>query len=275
MELEKLRAQEPESGDPFRGNRWFRIAIIALGVLAVIGVLVFLLLILGFCAPNRQAANPTPTIEATAVVIVVTQPPATGVATEPTTASATATLVLAAPTLSATALAPATTVLPAATSPSTQPAATATSASAPPTQAGSTTSGRRLPTPSITPPPPSPLTGLSIAGLRYEPPRPVRNDPVYFFATITNRTGQDQNYPVCADVFLPGRKNPLGTTDCNMVTMVPGTAEIPIGFWIGTGIKECIPLRARVVMREQGGELRIPFTTDKGAEFWIDLSVCP
>ncbi len=277
MELENLRAQQPEGGDPFRGNRWFRIAIIGLGALAVIGVLVFLLLILGFCSPN-QVANLTPTIQATAVVLVATQPPATNVAPQPTTAPATATLVVAAPTTSApapspTAVVQATAALPTATVAASAATETTTNNATPvqgptrnrPLLTAIATRGGDM----------GPLTGLFIAGLRYEPAQPVRNNPVTFYATVINRTAKDQNYPLCAEIFLPDGKKPIGTTNCDLRTIVPGRSEIPLGFWIPSGIKQCIPFRARAVLRESGGEKRLDFITENGAEQWIDFSVCP
>lgn len=270
MELENLRSQQPESGDPFRGNRWFRIAIIGLGALAVIGVLVFLLLILGFCNPN-QAANLTPTPQATAVVIVATQPPATSAAPQPTAAPATATLVVAAPTDSAspTSIAQATAVPPTATATTATASTNATPAQGPtpnrPLLTAIAKRGGDM----------GPLSGLYIAGLRYDPARPAPKDPVTFYATVVNRTGKDQNYPLCAEIFLSDGKKPIGTTNCDLRTIAPGRSEIPLGFWIPSGIKQCVPFRARAVLRESGGETRLDFITENGGEHWIDFSVCP
>lgn len=257
MEIENLRKQEPEGGDPMQDNRWFRIAIIALGALAVIGVLIFLLIILGFCAPNRQTTpNPTALPPATAVVIVETQAPPTLVPQQ-----ATATLVLGGPTVA----------------PTNEPAAPTTEATvqptsalaAPPTQAAAL---RATNTPVERP---GALGRLYVGALRYEPPYPVRNEPVNFYVTMLNRTGQEQNYPLCVEVYLPDKAKPLGTTDCNNVTIPNGASEVPVGFWIGTGIKQCISLRARAVMKEQGGEARVPLTNLQGAEVWTDFGVCP
>lgn len=263
MEIENLRKQDPGGNDPFQGNRWFRIAIIALGTLAVIGVLIFLLLILGFCAPNRQATpQSTAKPPATAVVIVETQAPPPTVAPQPT-----ATLVLGAPTVAPTNIsAPATanalvTVAPA--------AATATNAPAQPTRsagvAATADSGER----------PGALGRLYVGALRYDPPNPVRNEPINFYVTMLNRTGQEQNYPLCVEVYLPDKEKPLGTTDCNNVAIPTGVNQIPVGFWIGTGIKQCIELRARAVMKEQGGEARIPLTNLRGEQLWTNFGICP
>lgn len=266
MELENLRKQEPGGNDPFQGNRWFRIAIIVLGALAVIGVLIFLLIILGFCAPNRQASPPaTPKPPATAVVIVETQAP-------PTAAPATATLVLA-PTASETTAANTqpTNAPPAATDTAAQPtvaSATETNVAAQPTRGAIATQAADAERPGA-------LGRLYIGALRYEPPNPVRNEPVNFFVTMLNRTGKEQNYPLCVEIYLPDKEKPLGTTDCNNVTIPVGANQIPVGFWIGTGIKQCIQLRARAVMREQGGEERIPLTNIQGEQLWTDFGVCP
>jgi hypothetical protein len=258
MEIENLRKQEPGGNDPFQGNRWFRIAIIVLGALAVIGVLIFLLIILGFCAPNRQtSANPTTRPPATAVVIVETQAP-------PTAAPATATLVLAPTASEATAAANAqpTNAPPAATETAAQPTAAQPTRGAIATQAAETER-------------PGALGRLYIGAMRYEPPNPVRNEPVNFYVTMLNRTGKEQNYPLCVEIYLPDKAKPLGTTDCNNVTIPMGASEVPVGFWIGTGIKQCIQLRARAVMKEQGGEERIPLTNLRGEQLWTDFGVCP
>ena len=266
MEIENLRKQEPGGGDPMRDNRWFRIAIIVLGALAVIGVLIFLLIILGFCAPNRQA-TPIPTAKppATAVVIVETQAP-------PTAVPATATLVLA-PAASETTAAN--------TQPTNAPAAATDAATqptlAPTTAANSATQPTRgaIATQAADAERPGALGRLYIGALRYDPPNPVRNEPVNFYVTMLNRTGQVQNYPLCVEIYLPDKAKPLGTTDCNNITIPNGASEVPVGFWIGTGIKQCIQLRARAVMKEQGGEARIPLTNLRGDELWTDFGVCP
>lgn len=269
MEIENLRKQEPGDNDPLQGNRWFRIAIIVLGALAVIGVLIFLLIILGFCAPNRETTpNPTARPPATAVVIVETQAPPT-LMQEPTTAAPTATLVLGGPTTAPT------------NEPAAQPttAAPATDAAAQPTSAPAATTNaqptRAALATAVAQERPGALGRLYIGALRYEPPYPVRNEPVNFYVTMLNRTGQEQNYPLCVEVYLPDKAKPLGTTDCNNVTIPNGASEVPVGFWIGTGIKQCIQMRARAVMKEQGGEARIPLTNLQGDELWTEFGVCP
>lgn len=120
-----------------------------------------------------------------------------------------------------------------------------------------------------------PLTGLYVASLRYEPDFPVVNDPVRFYATLVNRTGKEQNYPVCAEIFRPDAVKSFGITNCDTLTIPSGTNEVFIGSWIGTGIKECIPVRARTVLREKGDETRLVFTTLNGGALWTDFKVCP
>lgn len=121
-----------------------------------------------------------------------------------------------------------------------------------------------------------PLTGLYVAGLRYEPSEPRNNDQVKFFVTLINRTGRAQYYPVCVEIFRPGAKKSFGITNCDTLTIPAGTGQVFAGTWIGSGIKECIRVRARAVLREQGeGEVRWVFTTTNGGELWTDFNVCP
>lgn len=120
------------------------------------------------------------------------------------------------------------------------------------------------------------LNGLYVSNLRFEPGFPRNNDPMMFYATIINQTGKDQHYPVCVEMYRPGAAKPFGTSSCDTSTIVPNASEVFAGYWTGTGIKECIPVRARPVLREAGeGEERLAFTTLAGAELWIDFSVCP
>ncbi|MCC7164009.1 MAG: hypothetical protein IT331_16045 [Anaerolineae bacterium] len=120
------------------------------------------------------------------------------------------------------------------------------------------------------------LNGLYVSKLRFEPGYPRNNDPVMFYATIINQTGKDQHYPVCVEIYRPDAAKPFGTSSCDTPTIVPNTSEVFAGYWTGTGIKECIPVRARPVLREEGeGETRLPFTRLNGAELWIDFNVCP
>lgn len=147
-----------------------------------------------------------------------------------------------------------------------------------PTTSGAGTTANK-PTPiragNPTSPPPvdrGPLTGLYIAGLRFEPDHPVTNDGIKFYATLVNRSGKEQNYPVCAEIFHPDQPKRFGNTNCDTVTIPTGTNEVFIGQWVVTGVKECIPVRARVILQEQGG---LVFTTVNGGAFWTDFTVCP
>jgi hypothetical protein len=166
------------------------------------------------------------------------------------------------------------------TNPTTVPTEAPTSAAANPTAATSGNAAQPTAAASNNKPAPSvdrgPLTGLYVAGLRYEPAYPIRNDPVMFYATLINQTGKDQNYPVCAEIFRPGAGKSFGITNCDTVTIVPGTSQVFIGSWIATGIKECIPVRARAVLHEHDTDnVRLVFTTTKGGELWTDFNVCP
>lgn len=120
------------------------------------------------------------------------------------------------------------------------------------------------------------LNGLYVSNLRFEPGYPRTNDQMTFYATIINQTGKDQHYPVCVEIYRPGAAKPFGTSSCDTSTIVPNSSEVLAGYWTGTGIKECIPVQARPILREQGeGETRLPFTRLNGTELWIDFSICP
>jgi len=120
-----------------------------------------------------------------------------------------------------------------------------------------------------------PLTGLYVAGLRHEPNFPVSNEPIKFYATLVNRSGKEQHYPVCAEIFRPDEKKRFGSTNCANLTILIGTHEVFIGTWNDTGIKECLPRRARAILREQGSDIDLVFTTQNGGVLWIDFKVCP
>lgn len=274
---------ETDGGNSVQGNRTYRILAVALGVLVLLGALCLGLVILGVVPLGRQAAaratatlvsvgtSSTPALTATSPSAV--QPstavvPSSTVAVPPSATSLPTSTSIAIVTPSATTRAtetqlppPATAGIPTITPASAKPVAGVTRA--PTTNTGSGAAN-------------GPLPGLAVSNLRYDPAYPQRNDPIVFYATVSNRTGKDQNYPLCAEIYdLPQRKNPLGTTNCDVVTIPPGTNEVMIGRWTATGIKQCIPLRARVIYREQGGEMRQPVTQANGNEVWVDLGVCP
>lgn len=120
------------------------------------------------------------------------------------------------------------------------------------------------------------LAGLYLASLRFEPSYPQRNEPVKFFATLINRTGKEQHYPVCAEVYRPGEPKAFGISNCDIVTIAPGTSEVLAGQWTATGIKECIPVRARAVLKDlEADNVFLPFTTLGGAIVWTDFNMCP
>lgn len=283
MEINSGGGVETEGGSPFQGNRTYRILAVALGVLVLLGALCLGLVVLGVIPLGRQAAaratatlvslgtSSTPALTAT--------PPSAGQPSTAVVQHSTATMPPSATPLptstSIVIVTPSVTALATGTEP--PPPATAGIPTITPSSANRVTPATRVPSANTSGGAASgPLPGLAVTNLRYDPAYPQRNEPIVFYATVTNRTGKDQNYPLCAEIYdMPQRKNPLGTTNCDTVTIPPGTNELVIGYWIATGIKQCIPLRARVVYREQGGELRLPMTQTNGSEVWVDLGVCP
>lgn len=124
--------------------------------------------------------------------------------------------------------------------------------------------------------PEGPLTGLTVHALRFEPSYPQKLEPISFYATIENRTGKEQYYPICVEIFRPGEAKSFGISDCRTLTIVPGTAEIFAGTWTASGIKECIPVRARAILREADqDDVRLVLPPASGGELWSDFNVCP
>jgi hypothetical protein len=120
------------------------------------------------------------------------------------------------------------------------------------------------------------LAGLVLGSLRFDPTYPQTNVPLAFYATIDNQTGRDQHYAVCVEVFRQGETDRLGESNCDVSTIVPGTSEVLAGVWTGSGIKECLPFRARAVIQQPGeAETRQVFTTAEGSELSVDFNVCP
>ena len=221
-----------------------------------------------FAAACRNA-NPTSTPVPPTVDVPTALPPAP--TAPPLTAAPTAVLPTQAPPPAATAVVP--------TNAPPAPTNTATSGgSVPPNNptASSTNNNNNnnnAPAPIVER---GPLTGLYIAALRFEPTYPVKNTPIMFYATLINRSGKEQYYPVCAEIFRPDAKKSFGITNCDNLTIPVGTNEIFVGSWIATGIKECIPVRARAVLREQDeDDIRLVFTNTNGGELWTDFNMCP
>lgn len=121
-----------------------------------------------------------------------------------------------------------------------------------------------------------PLAGLYLVGLRYDPTYPRNNEPLKFFATLINRTGKDQNYPVCVAIHRVGEPKPFGISSCDVVTIPPGTNEVSAGTWTGSGIKECLAVQARTVLKDLDQDnVYLPMTTTSGASPWTKFQVCP
>lgn len=238
---------------------------------ARVTLLFALLLILGLSAacraPSRTSTPVPPTVK-----VSPTLPPAP---TAPPLTAAPTDLPTAVPTESLPP--PATNVNPT-NSPAPAETAPAIPTIAPQKSPGSGTNPTRVV--SNNPPAPTapvinrgPLTGLSIAGMRTEPPQPRNNEQTKFYATIVNRSGRSQTVPVCVEIFRVGVSRSIGVSSCDAVTVPQGTTQVFGGMWIGSGIKQCTAFRARAGLRPQG-EL-LPFTTTSGRDFWFDFPVCP
>lgn len=232
-----------------------------------------LVILVAACRAPAPTSTPVPPTSnaPTALPPAPTAPPLTAAPTDiPPTAAPTAVLPTDAP---ATAVVPTDAAPPAATNTTTSGVATpirpATAASGSGAGTGTGSGSGALPNT-------GPLAGLSISALRYDPTYPVKNTPIMFYATITNKTGKEQYYPICAEIFRPDDKKSIGITNCENLTMVPGTAEVAIGSWIATGIKECIPLRAHTVLREADeDDIRLVVPKADGSDLWVNFNMCP
>lgn len=166
-------------------------------------------------------------------------------------------------------------------------AVTATTAAPAPTNTATrsvvrnTVSATRSPSgnPTVPPAPPAqtgPLQGLYVSAIRYDPTYPRNQEPLTFYVTIVNRGEREQNYPICVEIFRPGENKSFGISNCDTVNIPVGTHEVLAGKWTGTGIKECIPLRARAVLHEPDTDnVRLPLITLTGGELWRDFDICP
>lgn len=231
----------------------------------------FLLILAALVSLTAACRGPAPT---------ATPPPPTGNVPTALPPAPTAPLLTQAPTavLPTQAPPPAATDVPLTNAPAATTTATtaATNAPANPTAANPPSAQATNPPAPVATVDRGPLTGLYVTGLRFEPSFPRTNDPITFYATLVNQTGKEQHYPVCAEIFRPAAAKSFGISNCSNLTIVPGTSEVLAGMWIGSGIKECIPVRARAVLREEGeGEVRQVFTTTNGGELWVDFNVCP
>ncbi len=218
--------------------------------LAAIGVLVLFLYMFGVFTPGRRTAATT--VQPTATRVAAAQ--ATSASTPTSSANQTPN---AAPTSeSAQASTPA--VPPSATAPA-APAPKVTSApkpAAPPANA-----------------PNNPFPGINVTKLRVDPMPPRKNDPISFYVTFSNTTGQMHTYNLCVEAYRVGDKKPFGITSCPARPIQPGTSEVTTGTWVVTGIRECIAARGRAVARDGG--IYTPFVQSDGSDLWLDFQVCP
>lgn len=116
--------------------------------------------------------------------------------------------------------------------------------------------------------------GLYVTRLRAEPVKPRKGEPITFFTTFTNTTGNKQVHRLCVEVYRLGEDRSFGITSCPPQTVPLGTSELMIGTWTLTGIHECLPVRARAITNDEG-EPRVPLGMADGSPLWFDLTVCP
>lgn len=260
MELKRSTSTGSAPSSPSQNNNLFRLIIIVLAACSVFGVLLILLMLLGFFRPRPQTAQITPTLvplgTAPAVGINPTNAVATSLASQPTVAPGAVDTTLPHGTNPAPAAITATpallTVIPSVT-PLTSPAATSVAKLVPPTNLRS---------------------ALAVTALRVDPPNPVRNEPVGFKMTFLNRTGAPQVKSLCTEIWRPGENKSFGQTHCAPQTIPTGASELSTGGWILTGIKQCSPFRARVVEQDEDS-IRTPILQTNGAPLWLDFNVCP
>lgn len=172
--------------------------------------------------------------------------------------------------------------------PTLAPTAAAAATSALPTLVLPTDSGASVTIPTVTPIPPStgapggggaanavrPRGGVYITRLRMDPATPRNKELVNFFATFINTTGKDSNATWCVEVYRPGEKKSFGITRCDLKTIPPGTSEQVTTGWEIAGIRQCIPVRARAVLRDEL-DVRTPYVQPNGSALWLDFSACP
>ncbi len=250
----------------------------SLFVLSVLG----LILMVVACGGNNPTSTPVPpTINLpTALPPAPTAPPLTEAPTAvvPTTVPAADTATPPAAPATATTAAPEPTNTTASvtvntTVPTRRPATVSSGSSS----GGNTKSGGNTNSGGGTPPPQQgPLQGLYVAGIRYDPTFPRNQDPLTFYVTVVNRNSREQNYPICVEVFRPGEAKSFGISNCDFVNLPVGTHEVMAGTWTASGIKECVPIRARAVLHELDTDnVRLPLVTLTGGELWKDFQVCP
>ncbi len=175
-------------------------------------------------------------------------------------------LSLTAPTTAATnTSAPTATPVPATntTAPTaTRPAATATSA--PPTAA--------RPRPTVTPVPPTSVPAptattapkgpatVAVVSVRTDPAEPHRKQQLTFYVTFRNTFTTPQQLRWAVYIFEEDRRNPIGTTNANLVELPVGNSEWPTSStWGVSGNGDQVTYSARVVsVASDGGYTVVP-----------------
>lgn len=115
---------------------------------------------------------------------------------------------------------------------------------------------------------------ISVLGVRIEPQTPHNKEPVAFFATFNNTAGRDTGMRWCAEVYRPGEDRSFGATRCEADVIPPGVSEHRTFGWNIAGIRDCIPLRARMVSLG-GGNARVPIRQPNGQDLWFGFQACP
>lgn len=128
-------------------------------------------------------------------------------------------------------------------------------------------------TPAATRARPSAGGGVFVTSIRIEPEIPHNKEQVTFFATFNNTTSSNQNARWCAEVFRPGETRSFGISKCASDTIPRGVSVRSTSGWNIAGIRQCVPVRARIVALE--GDVRTPYRMPNGQIFWLDLTACP
>lgn len=118
------------------------------------------------------------------------------------------------------------------------------------------------------------INKVFVTRIRIDPQTPHNKEPVAFFATFNNTAGQNVGTRWCAEVFRPDEDKSFGVTQCAAGVIPPGVSELRTFGWNIAGIRECIPLRARVVARGRG-DARVPFKQPSGQNLWFSFQACP
>lgn len=116
--------------------------------------------------------------------------------------------------------------------------------------------------------------GIYITRLRLDPPTPHNKENVTFYASFTNTTGRDVNTAWCVEIFRPRESKSFGITKCDLKIVPKGLSEQAALSWQIAGIRDCIPLLARAVVRGPD-DARTPFVLPNGKAYWVNFTACP